>query len=64
MRTLEEMKAAGITKRTFIHHLDEMTEDEIALMLDLSEGKKYMESVRKACPEETARTYAEFERDF
>ena len=61
--TVEELKQRGIKKGNFHLHLDEMTDEEITVMLDLTEGKAYMNEVRNAYPKQTDRTYAEFIRD-
>ena len=56
--------ARGITEDDYHLHLDEMTDEEITLMLNITEGYDYMESIRKAQPKMTDRTYAEILRDF
>ena len=62
--TLSRLKSRGITQDNFPWKLDEMSDPEITLMLDLTEGKAYMDEDRKAYPNESDRTRAEFLRDF
>jgi len=64
MSPFRELNERGITRDNYHLHLDEMTDSEITAMLDWTEGKEYMDEMRKAYPQQTDRTYAEFNRDF
>lgn len=61
--TLSRLKFRGIVQENWLDHLDEMSDSEITLMLDLTEGKAYMDEDRKAYPKMSDRTRAEFLRD-
>ena len=61
---LHRLKKRGITPENFPWELDQMTDQEITFMLDLTEGKGMMDDMRRAQPEQTDRQYAEFIRDF
>ena len=58
------IKAKGLTPDNYLWHLDEMTDEEITYMLDQEPGKERLDEERKAQPEISDRTQAEFYRDF
>ena len=59
-----ELSERGITRDNYHLHLGEMSDSEITAMLDLTEGKEYMDEIRETYPKQSDRTYAEFLRDF
>ena len=58
------IKAKGLTLDNYLWHLDEMTDEEITYMLDQEPGKEQLDEERKAQPNISDRTRAEFYRDF
>ena len=61
--TIYRLSQRGITKGNYHLHLNEMSDQEITIMLDITEGKANMDSIRRAYPKQTDRTYADFIRD-
>lgn len=59
-----DLEKRGITEENYHLHLEEMSDQEISAMLDLTEGKSVMEEQRKAQPSLTDRRLAEILRDF
>ena len=60
----EDLKKRGITQRNWLRHLDEMTDEEITYMLDHEPNAAEIAEARKAQPNISDRTMAEFMRDF
>lgn len=58
------IKAKRLTRDNWLNHLDEMTDEEITYMLDREPDAVRIEEERKAQPEISDRTTAEFMRDF
>ena len=58
------IKAKGLTLDNYLQHLDEMTDEEITFMLNQEPGRKRLDEERKARPDITDRSRAEFLRDF
>lgn len=64
---LPEMKRftdRGINQDNWLWHLDELTDGEITFLLDRELGKAKLDEERKADPNISDRTYAEYLRDF
>lgn len=61
---IADLAARGIKKGNYHLHLNKMTDEEITVMLDLTEGKKLMDEHRKAQPTLSDRSYAETLRDW
>ena len=59
----ERLRARGITQENWLRHLDQMTDQEITVMLTREWGKARLEEDRKAYPHTTDRARAEYERD-
>ena len=59
-----DLAARNITKKNFLWRLKKMTDEEITVMLDLTEGKGLMADQRKAQPTLSDREYAETLRDW
>ena len=60
----KSIKAKGLNLDNYLQHLDEMTDEKITYMLDQEPGKVRLDEERKARPEITDRSRAEFLRDF
>lgn len=58
------IKAKRLTRDNWLNHLDEMTDEEITYMLDTEPDAVRIAEERKAQPEISDRTTAEFMRDF
>ena len=58
------IKAKRLTRDNWLNHLDEMTDEEITYMLDREPDSVRIAEERKAQPEISDRTTAEFMRDF
>lgn len=58
------IKAKRLTQDNWLNHLDEMTDEEITYMLDREPDAVRIAEERKAQPEISDRTTAEFMRDF
>ena len=58
------IKAKRLTRDNWLNHLDEMTDEEITYMLDREPDAVRIAEERKAQPEISDRTTAEFMRDF
>lgn len=58
------IKAKRLTRDNWLNHLDEMTDEEITYMLDMEPDAVRIAEERKAQPEISDRTTAEFMRDF
>lgn len=63
-RAMEPFKSRGITQENWLQHLDELTDEEITYLLDQEPGKERLDEERKADPNISDRTRAEFMRDF
>lgn len=58
------IRAKGLTMENYLDHLDEMTDEEIAFMLNQEPGRERLDEERRADPSISDRTWAEFLRDF
>lgn len=58
------IKAKNLTMDNYLDHLGEMTDEEITYMLNQEPGRKRLDEERRARPDITDRTRAEFLRDF
>lgn len=58
------IKSKRLTRDNWLNHLDEMTDEEITYMLDREPDAVRIAEERKAQPEISDRTTAEFMRDF
>ena len=58
------IKAKRLTRDNWLNHLDEMTDEEITYVLDREPDAVRIAEERKAQPEISDRTTAEFMRDF
>lgn len=54
----------AITQENWLQHLDELTDEQITEFLNQRPGRKRLEAERKADPNISDRTRAEYLRDF